>query len=52
MSSANWKAVGIAGTLLGAIVVLHGISSRRWRQLHTAAALLTVASVLGPRLVR
>jgi hypothetical protein len=52
MSSSDWKTLGLIGMVLGAIVMLHGVSNRRWQQMHTAAAILTAASVIGPRLAR
>ena len=50
MSRADWRAVGIAGTILGVIVMAHGITTKRWQRLHTLGMLLSVASVVGPKL--
>jgi hypothetical protein len=50
MSNADWKAIGWVGTLIGAVVIIHGLSSRNWRTAHTIGTALTIASIVGPRL--
>jgi hypothetical protein len=50
MSSASWKVVGAAGVIVGALVTIHGITSRGWRDLHTIGLVLSVAAAVAPRL--
>jgi hypothetical protein len=50
MTNSDWRVIGTWGTIVGAIVMLHGVTSKNWRTAHTVASILTVAAVLGPRL--
>jgi hypothetical protein len=50
MSRSDWRVVGIAGAIIGFVVMAHGITTQRWQRLHTLGMLLSVASVVGPRL--
>jgi hypothetical protein len=50
MTKADWKAIGIAGSLFGLAVTIHGVTSKRWRDLHTVALILGIAAMLGPEL--
>ncbi len=50
MSRSDWRAIGIAGTIVGVVVMAHGITTGRWQRLHTLGMLLSVASVIGPKL--
>jgi hypothetical protein len=50
MSRSDWRVVGIAGAIIGVIVMAHGITTRRWQRLHTLGMALSVASVVGPKL--
>jgi hypothetical protein len=50
MSRSDWRTIGIAGTIIGVIVMAHGITTKRWQRLHTVGMLLSAASIIGPRL--
>lgn len=50
MTKSDWRALGSLGALIGAIVMIHGISSKDWKTAHTIGSVLTVASLVGPRL--
>jgi len=50
MTKSDWKTLGSLGALIGAIVMLHGISSKEWKSAHTIGSILTIASLVGPRL--
>jgi hypothetical protein len=52
LSSSDWRAIGAAGTVIGLIVMAHGITSGRWQRLHTIGMLLTAAAFIGPRVVK
>jgi hypothetical protein len=46
----NWKTVGAAGTVLAGIAILHGLTSRKWRDVHTLGVILGTAAAVAPRL--
>jgi hypothetical protein len=46
----DWKTVGTAGTVIAGIAVLHGLTSREWRDIHTFGVVLGLAATLAPRL--
>lgn len=48
--SIGWRTAGAAGTVIAAVTVLHGITSRKWRDVHTIGVLLSLAAAIAPRL--
>lgn len=47
-----WNGIRAAGVLLGFAVSIHGITNRKWSQLHSIALMLTAAATIGPQLRR
>lgn len=52
MAESDWVAVGAYGRIVLAIVALHGVKSRRWRDAHTIGVLLCVIAIAGSELGR
>lgn len=48
--SINWKIVGTGGTIIAGFAAWHGLTSRKWRDIHTFGVLLGVAASVVPRL--
>jgi hypothetical protein len=46
----DWKAVSAVGTVIAGAAVLHGLTTRRWRDVHTFGVLLGLVASLAPRL--
>ena len=46
----NWKEVGAVGTVIAGVAVLHGLTSHKWRRIHTLGVLLGIVAVAAPRL--
>jgi hypothetical protein len=44
----DWKAVGAAGGIIAAIAVLHGLTSRKWQDMHTLGVVLGLAAAAAP----
>ena len=44
----NWKIVGGAGSVISGIAVMHGLSTRKWRHIHTFGVALGIAAGLAP----
>ena len=44
----NWKIVGGAGSVISGIAVMHGLSTRKWRHIHTFGVLLGIAAGIAP----
>jgi hypothetical protein len=40
----DWGRVGAVGSIVGAIAVIHGLKTRSWRYLHTAAVALAIGA--------
>ena len=40
----DWAKVGAVGSIVGAVAVLHGRTTRSWRYLHTAAVALAIGA--------
>jgi hypothetical protein len=40
----DWAKVGAVGSIVGAVAVLHGLNSRSWRYLRTAAVALAIGA--------
>ncbi len=43
-----WKAFQFAALLIGLAVTFHGITSKKWQELHTAGLVLSVVGTIGP----
>jgi hypothetical protein len=50
MSAADWRTVSVAAALVGLVVALHGINSKRWQTLHTVGVVLGAAAAIAPRI--
>jgi len=44
----NWKIVGGAGSVISGIAVMHGLSTRKWRHIHTFGVALGIAAGIAP----
>jgi len=44
----DWKAVGAIGAVVAAIAVLHGLTSRKWKEVHTLGMLLGLLATAAP----
>ena len=40
----DWAKIGAVGSIVGAVAVIHGLKTRSWRYLHTAAVALAVSA--------
>ena len=40
----DWGKVGAVGSIVGAVAVIHGLKTRSWRYLHTAAVALAIGA--------
>lgn len=43
----SWKEVNAAGTVIAGIAVIHGLTSRKWRDIHTFGVLLGLVAALA-----
>jgi hypothetical protein len=48
VSAKDWRLVGAVAVAVGAVVAIHGVTSRRWRQAHTLAVVLSALAAVGP----
>jgi hypothetical protein len=46
----DWGKVGAVSSIIGAVAVIHGLKTRSWRYLHTAAAALAIGAAVAGRL--
>jgi len=46
----DWGKVGAVGSIVGAVAVIHGLKTRSWRYLHTAAVALVISAAVAGRL--
>ena len=46
----DWERVGAVGSIVGAVAVIHGLKTRSWRYLHTAAVALAIGAAVAGRL--
>ena len=46
----DWGKVGAVSSIAGAVAVLHGLKTRSWRYLHTAAVALAIGAAAAGRL--
>lgn len=46
----DWEKVRAVGAIIGAVTVIHGLKSRSWRYIHTAAAVLAIGAAAAGRL--
>ena len=46
----DWEKVRAVGAIIGAVAVIHGLKTRSWRYLHTAAAALAIGAAAAGRL--
>jgi hypothetical protein len=46
----DWEKVRAVGAIIGAVAVIHGLKTRSWRYIHTAAAVLAVGAATAARL--
>jgi len=46
----DWEKVGALGSIVGAVAVIHGLKTRSWRYLHTAAVVLAIGAAVAGRL--
>src|SRR6516162_9275738 len=40
----DWAKIGAVGSIVGAVAVIHGLKTRSWRYLHTAAVALAIGA--------
>jgi hypothetical protein len=46
----DWERVGAVGSIIGAVAVIHGLKTRSWRYLRTAATALVIGAAVAARL--
>jgi hypothetical protein len=46
----DWEKVRAVGAIIGAVTVIHGLKTRSWRYVHTAAAALAIGAATAGRL--
>jgi hypothetical protein len=46
----DWEKVRAVGAIIGALAVIHGLRTRSWRYIHTAAAGLAIGAAAAGRL--
>ena len=46
----DWGKVGAVSSIVGAVAVIHGLKTRSWRYLHTAAVALAIGAAVAGRL--
>jgi hypothetical protein len=46
----DWERVGAVGSIVGAVAVIHGLKTRSWRYLRTAATVLVIGAAVAARL--
>jgi hypothetical protein len=46
----DWERIGAVGSIVGAVAVIHGLKTRSWRYLHTAAVALAIGAAVAGRL--
>jgi hypothetical protein len=46
----DWEKVRAVGAIIGAVTVIHGLKTRSWRYLHTAATALAIGAAAAGRL--
>ena len=46
----DWGRVGAVGSIVGAVAVIHGLRTRSWRYLRTAATVLVIGAAVAARL--
>jgi hypothetical protein len=46
----DWGKVGAVSSIVGAVAVIHGLRTRSWRYLHTAAVALVIGAAVAGRL--
>lgn len=46
----DWERIGAVGSIVGAVAVIHGLKTRSWRYLHTAAVALAIGAAAAGRL--
>ena len=44
----DWKLVGVIGTVTAGLAVLHGLTSRKWKDAHTVGVLLGLVAAIAP----
>jgi hypothetical protein len=44
----DWKTVGVLGAVIAGIAGLHGLTSRKWKDTHTAGVVLGLAAAVAP----
>ena len=43
----DWKVVGAAGSIIAGIAVVHGLSNRKWQNIHTFGVALGITATVG-----
>jgi hypothetical protein len=50
MSKKDWNALAAVAAVGGAVVTIHGITTRRWQAWHTLFVVLAAVAAAGPYL--
>ena len=50
MVNRDFEKARLAGTVLLLVVSIHGVTNRRWSELHTLGVIISVAAMLGGEL--
>jgi hypothetical protein len=46
----NWKQVSAVGIVVAGIAVIHGLTSSKWRDIHTLGVVLGLVAAIAPKL--
>jgi len=47
----DWKAVGAIGAVIAGIAVLHGLTTRKWKDAHTLGVVIGLIAAAAPYLL-
>ncbi len=50
MKKDDWQLLGAIAGLVGAVIVIHGVTSKQWSDAHTVATIVSAAAAVGPYL--
>lgn len=48
----DWNKVGAVGSVIGGIAVMHGLTTRKWRYIHTFGVILGILAAVAPHVKR
>lgn len=52
MAKGDWDNLGVIAGVVGGLTTLHGLTSKKWTDAHTATSALSVMAIVGAWLSR